>query len=108
MASSVCMGRAPNCGRRTANPMSATIMNAGHRAQDKRGAKAPIGGLAERVNSGRLAPDFNLDVIIQLVRRVPIAVKANVAALRTLGVDQLSLVGLDVIQILASSEAKLT
>ena len=56
--------------------------------------------------SGRLAPHFDLNVVVQFVGRVAVAVEANIAAFRALGIDQLALVGLDVIQVLAGAGAK--
>src|SRR5579862_9702631 len=93
------MGRAPSCGRRTPSPMSAMRMKAGQRTQRERGVFS-IKPSPERAGSGRLAPHLNLDIVVQLVGCVPVAIEPDVAALRAIGVDQLSLVGFYVVQIL--------
>ena len=80
------------------------MKKAAQRAQRERGAALSIRALPERAVSGRLAPHFNLDVVVQFVGRVAVAVEANVTAFHALGIDQLALVGFDVIQVLARAE----
>src|SRR5205814_9756226 len=102
------MGRASSCGRRQASPISARTRKAGQRAQHTRGAAFSITALPEPVDScSRLAPRLNLDVVVQFVVGVPVAIEADITALRALGVDQLALVGFDVIQILSCAKADL-
>src|ERR1700739_4247240 len=100
------MGRAPSCGRRIASPTSATMKKAIQRAQREPVAALSISALPERLSSGRLAPHFNLDVVVQFVARVAVAVEAHITAVHALGVDQLALVGFDVIQVLTRSGSK--
>src|SRR3954453_11964587 len=86
--------------------MSATTKKASQRAQRKREAAFAVTALPEPMDSGsRLAPRFNLDVVFQFVGCVPVAIEAKITALCALGVDELALVGFDVIQILAFAKA---
>src|SRR5580698_8929605 len=100
------MGRALSCGSRTASPASATIRKAVHLAQREGVAKLSISAQPWRLSSSGLAPHFNLDVVVQFVSRVPVAVEANITAIRALGIDQLTLVSLNVIQVLARAGSK--
>src|ERR1700752_2022342 len=97
------MGRASSFGRRIASPTSATMKKAIQRAQREPVAALSIRALPERLSSGRLAPHFNLDVVVQFVSRVPVAIEANITAIRAPGIDQLALVGFNVIQVLTSA-----
>ncbi len=53
----------------------------------------------------RRSVNLDLNIIIQVVARVAVAVTPNVAAHHTLGVDKLALGGLDIIPVLAGAEA---
>ena len=57
------------------------------------------GGRATRA-SFLLAVDLDFDVVVQVVRRVPVGGEANVAALRAFRIDQLALGNLDVLLVL--------
>src|SRR6202795_1373354 len=108
-ASSVCMGRSPNCGRRIRIPRSVRRRKAAQRV-NREGGKAGcvsgdlfrssrttwdrselIGSIHQRgrwaVSDGGFAPHFDLNVVVQFVGCVPVAVKTNIAPLRVLGID---------------------
>src|SRR5579859_3205609 len=89
MASSVCIGRPPSCGRRTASASRAIPMK-----------------IAQRSLGGGFAKHFNLGVMVQLVGGVALAVQAHVAALDALGINELALIGLDIILVLAGAQTK--
>src|ERR1039458_5350095 len=88
-ASSVCIGRSPSCGRRTASASRATAKK-----------------IAQRILGGGFAKHFDLDVVVQFVGRVALAVKPDITALDTLGVNQLALIGFDVRPVLARAETE--
>ena len=51
----------------------------------------------------RASPHLNLNVVVQFVGRVAVAVEANITAFRAFGVDQFALVGFDVVLVLPST-----
>jgi len=53
-----------------------------------------------------LAVDFHFDVVIQVVRSVPVAVEADVTGPGAFGVDEFALVGLNVVHIGADAETR--
>src|SRR5208337_3347274 len=87
MDSSVCIGRAPSCGRRTARAANARAMK-----------------IAQRILSGGFAKHFDLDVVVQFVGRVAVAVKPDVTALDTFGINQFALVSFDVGLVFAGAD----
>src|SRR5215469_17027612 len=104
------MGRAPSWGSRRASPISATRTKSSQRAHCESTlmkSRRRLTAFSEREDSSRLAPHFNLDVVVQLVGRVPVAVKTKIAAFHALGIDELALIGFDIIQILARAQTKL-
>src|SRR3954453_4738265 len=101
------MGRAPSCGRGSPPPLRAEGQKSGPRGQCQRGAASSISAWPERMDSGRLAPRFNLDVVVQLVGRVPVAIETKITTLHALGVNELALVGFDVIQVFPRAKANL-
>ena len=55
---------------------------------------------------GGLAPDLHFDIMVQVVRRVAVAVQANVATLNALGVDEFSRVDFDPFFVFADAEPR--
>src|SRR5262249_59362432 len=96
-----------SCGRRTASPITATTTKATQRIQRDWVAFVSIRSLPRRLDSGRLAPHLDLDIVVQFVSCVSVAVEANIAAFHALGVNQLALVRLDVVHVLSCAEAEL-
>src|SRR5471030_2756916 len=88
-ASSVCIGRSPSCGRRTASASRATAKK-----------------IAQRILGGGFAKHFDLDVVVQFVGRVTVAIKADVATFDAFRGNQLALIGFDVGPVFADAEAE--
>lgn len=50
------------------------------------------------------AVNINLDIVIQVITGIAIAVEADIARLDTLGIDKFALGGLHIVQILAYAQ----